>query len=199
MTTLELRARPRTVVGKRVKNLRRKGIIPANVYGHNVSSQPLELNAHDFALLQRHLSPSSLIDLVVEGSAPHQVMIHRTQRNVRTGLPIHVELFQVNPHERLSASVPLVLVGESEVVRRGEGVVLLQEQDSIEVHIANRRLFDLTAGTLRLGAWEHEHLHDCVVCQSMVHIFRNQQFTPEIGSPAILTDAAAAINTSACC
>ena len=43
-----VQARPRSVLGKKVKTLRRKGILPANVYGHNKQSQALELDAHQF-------------------------------------------------------------------------------------------------------------------------------------------------------
>src|SRR5689334_5764065 len=40
----------------------------------------------------------------------------------------------------------------------------------IEVHIANRRLFDFAAGMVIFEAWEHRHLHDCSVCQAMLHV-----------------------------
>jgi large subunit ribosomal protein L25 len=132
MRKLTIEARPRAVVGKKVKSLRKRGVLPANVYGHNIQSQALELNAHDFSLLQRHLSASSILDLVVDGGGPRPVMIHRTQRDVRTGQPSHVEFFQFNPLERLTASVPLVLAGQPESVRRGEAV-LLHEMTQIEV------------------------------------------------------------------
>ncbi|HWE64066.1 MAG TPA: 50S ribosomal protein L25 [Chloroflexota bacterium] len=124
--------RPRSVLGKKVKTLRRKGILPANVYGHDRPSQALELDAHTFNLLQRHLPSNAIVDLVIDGARPRPAMIHRTQRDVRTGLPIHVEFFQINPRERLTASVPLVLVGESEAATRGDAV-LLQEMHTLDV------------------------------------------------------------------
>ena len=75
-----------------------------------------------------------MVDLVIEGegSKARPAMIHRTQRDVRTGLPIHVEFFQINPRERLTASIPVVLVGEIEAVRRGEAI-LLHELTTLEV------------------------------------------------------------------
>lgn len=127
-----VQARPRSVLGKKVKNLRRKGILPANVYGHNRPSQALELDAHTFNLLQRRLPQNAIVDLVVDGARSRPAMIHRTQRDVRTGLPIHVEFFQINPREKLTATVPLVLVGESDAARRGDAV-LVQEMTDLEV------------------------------------------------------------------
>jgi large subunit ribosomal protein L25 len=133
MAHQKLEAAPRTIVGKKVKVLRRQGLLPANVYGHNVPSQPLQLDAHEFTLLQRHLSSSSIIDLTVDGSSPRPVMIHRTQRDFKSGRPNHIEFFQINMSERLTASVPLVLVGESEAIRRGDGIIMLQEMDTIDI------------------------------------------------------------------
>ena len=129
-----VKARPRSVQGKKVKTLRRQGILPANVYGHNKQSLALELDAHQFSLLQRHLPQNAVVNLVVEGeeSVPRPAMIHRTQRDIRSGKPIHVEFFQINPRERVTVSVPVILSGEPEVVRRGEAV-FLHELHAVEV------------------------------------------------------------------
>lgn len=132
MTRLTIEARPRAVTGKKVKALRKQGLLPANVYGHGLQSQAVQLNAHDFGLLQRHLSASSILELLVDGGLSLPVMIHHTQRDVRTGRPSHIEFFQINPLERLTASVPLVMAGQPEAVRRGE-VILLHELTQIEV------------------------------------------------------------------
>lgn len=134
MAHMTVQARPRAVVGKKVKTLRRKGILPANIYGHNQQSLALELDAHQFSLLQRHLPANAMVDLQIEGegSRTRPAIIHRTQRDVRTGRPIHVEFFQFNPRERMTASVPIVLAGEPELVRRGEAI-LIHVLHSLEV------------------------------------------------------------------
>lgn len=128
-----IEAHTRSITGKKVKTLRRNGLLPANVYGHNVPSQSLQINANDFLRLQRHLSVSSLIGLKVDGGAERPVVIHRIQRDFQTGRSNHIEFFQVNMNERLTASIPLVLTGLSDAVRKNEGVVLVQSLDSLEV------------------------------------------------------------------
>jgi len=130
---LTLEAHDRSVTGKKVKALRRKGLLPANVYGHNVPSRAIQLDAVRFSRLQPHITRSSLISLQVEGGAEHLVMIHRVQKDVLTGKPEHVEFFQVNLAERLTATVPLILTGLSEDVQRNQGLVLLHSLGSIEV------------------------------------------------------------------
>ncbi len=36
-------------------------------------------------------------------------------------------------------------------------------------HIGNRRLFNFTAGAIKLEGWEREHLHRCEGCQKTVY------------------------------
>jgi large subunit ribosomal protein L25 len=88
---IALQARPREITGKAVKGLRRAGVLPANLYGPNIPSQPLELDAHAFSLAERHLATGSTVDLAIEGLPAQSVAIQRIQRNPRTGLPTHVE------------------------------------------------------------------------------------------------------------
>jgi hypothetical protein len=41
-------------------------------------------------------------------------------------------------------------------------------------HIENRRLFEMAAGRLKLETREHDHLHQCEVCQAVLYVFVNQ-------------------------
>jgi len=59
----------------------------------------------------------------------------------------------------------------------------------IEVHVENRRLFQLAAGTLRPEPWEREHLHVCNVCQGVLYVFLRQPIKSG-ESPAKPRDAA---------
>ena len=55
-----------------------------------------------------------------------------------------------------------------------------QESDRVvEVHIENRRLFDLVFGRLKLEHWEQDHLHGCRVCQGILYVFIHQPLIVE--------------------
>jgi len=43
-----------------------------------------------------------------------------------------------------------------------------------ELHVENRRLFDLVFGRLKLNQWEQNHLHGCKVCQGVLYVFIHQ-------------------------
>ena len=131
MKHANLTAEPRTVLGKKVARLRRSGKLPANIYGRNVQSTAITLDAHDFDLLYRHLLPTTVIDLRVDGQM-RPVLLAKADVNPRTGRLVHIEFKQVNLREKVHASVPVVGVGRSELVVRGEAI-LLQSLDAIEV------------------------------------------------------------------
>jgi large subunit ribosomal protein L25 len=133
MAELALSARPRTVLGKKVKALRRSGIAPANIYGRNVPSLAIEADAHDLALLLRRAGRTNLIQVSVEGEAqPRHVLIRDYTRRPTTDQLLHVEFFQVSMREKLSVDVPIVIVGTAPVVDQGNAVIV-QSMDTVSV------------------------------------------------------------------
>ena len=131
MKHADLTAEPRTVLGNKVARLRRSGKLPANIYGRNVPSTAITLDTHDFELLYRHLLPTTVIDLRVDGQM-RPVLLAKADVNPRTGRLVHLEFKQVNLREKVQASVPVVGVGRSELMARGEAI-LLQSLDAVEV------------------------------------------------------------------
>ena len=131
MKHANLTAEPRTVLGKKVARLRRAGQLPANIYGHNVPSTAITLDAHDFELLYRYLLPTTVIDLRVDGQM-RPVLLAKADVDPRTGRLVHIEFKQVNLREKVHATVRVVGVGQSELMAHGEAI-LLQSLDAIEV------------------------------------------------------------------
>jgi large subunit ribosomal protein L25 len=60
------------------------------------------------------------------------VLLAKADVNPRTGRLVHIEFKQVNLREKVQASVPVVGVGRSELMARGEAI-LLQSLDAVEV------------------------------------------------------------------
>jgi large subunit ribosomal protein L25 len=65
MEKIELTASKREVVKKQAKALRAAGKIPAVVYGHGVSSQPLEVDAKSLEKVYRQTGGNKIIALKV--------------------------------------------------------------------------------------------------------------------------------------
>lgn len=131
MAQLELDASPRQVVGKKVRFLRRQGLVPAHIFGRDVESKAIEIDTLALKKILRAAGTSRLIELKIGGGSPSNVLIREIQREPKTGDLLHVDFYQVKMGERLRAKVPLYLVGEPKAAKK-EGL-LVQGLHSIEV------------------------------------------------------------------
>jgi len=114
---LTLAAKIRQDFGKKVKSLRKKGILPGVLYGPKLkNAQPLELNEKQFEKVYKEAGESSLISLEVEGKR-FPVLIHEIQLAPLTGKPIHVDFYQPALEEEVTVEVPLVFEGTSPAVK----------------------------------------------------------------------------------
>jgi len=128
---LTLEAEKRTIKGKKVKSLRKKGILPAVLYGHGVKPLLLQVPYNDFKKAYEKAGSSSLINLVVDRQ-PYNVLIHEVEIEPLSQNFIHADFYQVKMTEKITAEVPLYFVGESKAVEEQDGV-LVKNMDSVEV------------------------------------------------------------------
>jgi large subunit ribosomal protein L25 len=132
MSRPKLSAAAREVHGKAVKNLRRQGIVPAVVFGHDVASNAIQVDAHEFELLRRRTGRNTLLDLSLDGKKAVPVLVHHVQEHPVTRHTLHIDLLVVKMTEELTVEVPIVLTGESTAVERMGGV-LLQLRNTVQV------------------------------------------------------------------
>lgn len=115
-TTIKLPATSREARGHRNKALRRQGQVPAVLYGHNVEPQSIEAEARMLHRVWMRAGRTHLVDLTVDGGRAQKVLVREMQIDPRSGQPIHADLFAVNLREKLTADVPVVIVGEAPAV-----------------------------------------------------------------------------------
>ncbi len=119
----KLAAAEREVTGKAVRRLRQSGKLPAVLFGHGIPSRSISLDAHQFELLRKHIVPTTLIDVSVDGAPPKPAHVHGVQVNPLTRHPIHVDLFLVRMEEEMNAEVAVVLRGHSDAVDKLGGTL----------------------------------------------------------------------------
>jgi len=130
---LVVSASSRTVLGKQVKQLRADGLVPGVLYGHSFDSQSLQFDTKTLNRLISRVSGSQLITVQIEGQdEPEWALLRDVQRDVITRELLHVDFYRVQMGERLTAEIPLVIVGESPIVAENEGL-MLQGISSVEV------------------------------------------------------------------
>ncbi len=132
MNDLKLTAQPRAELGKIVDKIRRNRMVPAVVYGHNLPSRSLTLDAGIFTAIYKQAGSTSLVDLSVADAAPVKVLIHSIQRHPTTGDITHADFYQVKMSEKLEADIDLNFIGESAAVKE-QGGIFVRTMDKIKV------------------------------------------------------------------
>src|SRR3989344_3575021 len=131
MSNFALSAKKRTILGRKVKQLRKDGLLPANVFGKKIKSQAVTIHAKEFIKIFADAGESVLVDLGLDGKKT-PVLIKNVSYNPITGAPVHADLHQVDLKEKVTAHVPLEIIGESPAVKDKIGV-LLKNLDELEV------------------------------------------------------------------
>lgn len=142
-----LNAQARKITGRKVKTLRKDGLVPGNIYGKNVTSEAVQVKEKEFKGIYKEVGETGIINLKV-GKATKPVLIHNVQIHAVTGEPLHVDFMQVNLKEKVTTAVPVEVVGESPVQKSGLGTVVLLldelEVESLPTDIPEKFVIDAT-------------------------------------------------------
>ena len=109
MANSELKAAPRTVLGKKVAQLRRTGVTPANIFGHKIESTAVQADTVELTrLLRSDRRATRIISITVDGeAAPRTVVVRDLKRNAVTDQLLHVDFYQgVSMTEKMRAVSP---------------------------------------------------------------------------------------------
>src|SRR3990167_3270013 len=123
MEQTSLSAQKRTVLGRKVKQLRKDGIIPEHVFGHNVKTVHVQVKAGEFHKVFEKAGETGIISLSVD-SEKLPVLVRNLQIHPVTDEPLHIDFYQVNLTEKVKVNVPLEIVGEAPAVEKKIGLLL---------------------------------------------------------------------------
>lgn len=123
MEQVPLTASKRIVLGRKVKSLRRDGIIPAHIFGHKVKTVHVQVQKKDFEPVFEKAGETGIIDLALD-KEKRPVMVRNIQVDPLTSDPLHIDFYQVNLSEKVKVNVPLETVGESPAVEKKVGLLL---------------------------------------------------------------------------
>ncbi|MFY9614538.1 MAG: 50S ribosomal protein L25 [Candidatus Dormiibacterota bacterium] len=119
--THTLAAEPREQRLKQNRPLRAAGKVPGVIYGKAVDSVAVAVARRDFDRVFHKVGRTQLLDVTVGDSAARRVLVREVQYDPRRNIVQHIDFFQVNLKEKITADVPLVLVGEAPAAERNEG------------------------------------------------------------------------------
>src|SRR6266542_2601828 len=123
-TRAELNVAPRRVLGKKVKILRRGGLSPANIYGHNVESQAIQVGTDELKHVLKSAGRNEIVYLHLDGHDPRPTFVRDIQQHPVTDAIQHVDFLQISLREKVRADVPIHLVGLSPAVDTYGGILM---------------------------------------------------------------------------
>lgn len=126
----KLQAALRTVTGRKVKQLRRAGQIPATIYGHKFEPISIQVVALELNKIFEHAGESSLVEVHI-GEEKYPVIFKNPQYHPITGELIHIDCYKVNLKEKIITTVPVELIGEAPATKVGN--ILMHILSEIEI------------------------------------------------------------------
>jgi len=164
----ELMVEMRTASGtSAARRLRRAGMVPAVLYGRGIDSQPLAVSAKSLRDLLHVGGQNVLVRLSVGDGEPAMAMIKEIQRHSLNGLVLNVDFYKVSLTEKITADVPVILVGEAPGVKLGG--VLDQVLRQVEVECLPTDIpqsLELNVSELQIG--HTLHVSDLVAPENVI-------------------------------
>ena len=125
MELLSLKLSPRAITGKKVKELRRQGIVPVHLFGRGEASQALQLDAGVLRRVLPRVGTNVPITVAVDGQDGESTcFVREVQRHPVTSELLHVDFLSVDVSQKITVDVPIILEGEAPAVPNMGGILL---------------------------------------------------------------------------
>ena len=137
MAKINLKVESRSVLGRKVKTLRKEGLVPGNIYGNKVKSFAIQFKLSEFVKVFESAGETNIVELAISAGKTKKadsrsVLISNIQVDPVTDTPIHVDFHQVDLKVKVTAQVPVEVIGESPAEKQGLGTVVTYI-DEVEV------------------------------------------------------------------
>ena len=154
MLQAKLEVQQRDTFGKQsARDLRRKGGVPAVLYGRAQDTVSIQLNARTFNQFLRTYGENVIINMVIGEADSETVVIKEIQRHpVEKHTLVHADFIRISLDEPVTSAVPVVLEGNPPGVQ--EGGVLEFPLRHVSVHCLPMRTptdISVNVGELAIG------------------------------------------------
>lgn len=124
---LTLQCELRTTKGKQNRTLRKTHKVPGVIFGEGQDSVSVTLDYKTILDVYRKAGETTVVECVLEGKAVPTLISEVSIDPVRETIQ-HVDFRRVNLKKKVTADVPVEIMGEPSIVKQGQGVVLQQMQ-----------------------------------------------------------------------
>lgn len=110
----------RSVLGKKVKRLRKRDITPVHMYGSGIEAQSLQGDGAALRRLLPRVGTNIPVSVQVEGSDAENIcFVREVQRHPVTEDVLHIDFIRVDVTQTISAEVPITLTGVAPATQQG--------------------------------------------------------------------------------
>lgn len=121
---IQLSVKPREIVGKQVRALRRAGWIPLSVYGAHVEPRNMQAEERALRVVINKAGQNRLVHLDTDDGGQHVVITREIQREPISGNFWHVDFQEISLTEKMEIDIPIVLQGAPPLTKSGEGLLI---------------------------------------------------------------------------
>jgi len=132
MDTINLQAKIREFIGKKVALLRKQDIIPGILYGKSITPQNISVNNKEFVKVFKQAGDNTVVDLHIDGAKETQkVLIQKVDFTPIQDKIVHIELLAISLTDKVKVKIPVVLINTEATEKLGGNLIL--NLDEIEV------------------------------------------------------------------
>jgi len=157
-----LRATERETSGSRAsRRLRRRGLVPAVVYGTNIDTRAVQVESRElYGVLRTEAGLNAIIELDIEGSTLLAIA-REIQRDPIRGDITHLDFIEVRLDTEIDAEVGIDYIGMPEGVKNDGGIV-----ETLEASILISALPNAIPSAIEVNI-EHLEIHDTITVSDL--------------------------------
>jgi len=125
---MELQVQKRDTLGRGVKDIRAKGLVPAELYGRGLENLHLSMPKKEFKKVFKEAGENTLVTILLDGKK-HPVLIQDVSYDPLTDEIQNVDLYQVRMDEKLKVGVPVEFTGVAPAVKEKNGLLVKSLQE----------------------------------------------------------------------
>ncbi len=186
-----LKAEKREDLGKgAARTLRRAGRVPAVLYGRDLESVHLSVDAHEAHHLFHTISvDNTIVDLAVDGEKkPYPTLVREIQTHPWKASLVHIDFLRIQEGVAVDLSIPVELVGIPVGVRLGGGV-LEQIVHELEVRCIPSKIPEsFTLDVTALDINDSLHVSDIPVTEGVEILMPPEQTICAVAIPRIVEE-----------
>lgn len=141
MEKIVLKATKRGLIGKKVKNLRKEGKLPAVLFGYGIESTPILMDLKESSRILSSVGSSTLVTVDLDGKE-FATLVRERQHDVLYRTLLHVDFQAVSMTETVRAQVPIHIGDDDAPAVKSYGAMINTGLDVLEIECLPQDLPD---------------------------------------------------------